>query len=196
MLYCFSDKFSSRKGWRKYETVLSAMNNKLVVVTDLGSFKAYKLETNNQHSTPRLELIEEFSLVDAHGKMIDRLTDLAGRYHAPVLGKWATPWGERHNIELERKRRLVKQVAHALADLLRRNGVDSCYLAAGKEINHQIIAELPRDARAKIEKIVACDLNKADKTELLRHFQVLKVKSGEAPVWQNAPQARRGGAGV
>src|SRR5438309_690777 len=74
MLYCFSDKFSSRKGWRKYETVLSAMNNKLVVVTDLGSFKAYKLETNNQHSTPRLELIEEFSLVDAHGKMIDRLT--------------------------------------------------------------------------------------------------------------------------
>ena len=172
----------------------SAMNNKLVVVTDLGSFKAYKLETNSQYSTPRLELVEEFNLVDAHGKIIDHLTDLAGRYHAPVLGKWATPWGERHNIELERKRRLVKQVVHALADLLHRNGADSCYLAAGKEINHQIMAELPRDARAKIEKIVACDLTKANKTEILRHFEIFKVKPAEAPVWQNAPQARRGGS--
>jgi len=169
------------------------MNNKLVVVTDLGSFKAYKLETNNQHSTPRLELIEEFNLVDAHGKMLDHLTDVAGRYHAPVMGKWASPWGERHNIELERKRRLVKQVAYALTDLLRRNGPDGCYLAAGKEINHQIIAELPRDARAKIEKIVACDLTKAEKVEILRHFDILKAKLGEVHVWQHAPQARRGG---
>ena len=169
------------------------MNNKLVIVTDLGSFKAYKLETNSQHSTPRLELIEEFNLVDAHGKMIDHLTDLAGRYHAPVMGKWATPWGERHNIELERKRRLIKQVAHALTDLLRRNGADGCYLAAGKEINHQIVAELPREARAKIEKIVACDLTKTEKTEILRHFEIFKAKSGEIPVWQNAQQTRRSG---
>ncbi len=169
------------------------MNNKLVVVTDLGSFKAYKLETNSQHSLPRLELIEEFNLVDAHGKMMEHLTDLAGRYHAPVMGKWATPRGERHNIELERKRRLVKQVAHALTDLLRRNGADGCYLAAGKEINHQIVAELPRDARAKIEKIVACDLTKAEKVEILRHFEISKPKLGEIPVWQIAPQARRGG---
>src|SRR5438552_846879 len=63
------------------------MNNKLVVVTDLGSFKAYKLEVNGLHKTPRLELIEEFNLVEAHGKMSDRLSDLAGRYHAPALAK-------------------------------------------------------------------------------------------------------------
>ena len=169
------------------------MNNKLLVVTDLGSFKAYKLELNSEHRTPRLELIEEFNLVDAHGKMSDQLTDLAGRYHAPVMGKWATPWGERHNIELERKRRLVKQVALALTDLLRRNGADGCYLAAGKEINHQIIAELPREARTKIEKIAACDLIKAEKTEILRHFDIFKAKLSEMPVWQNASQSRRSG---
>src|SRR6266404_1910097 len=168
------------------------MNNKLVVVTDLGSFKAYKLETNSQHSLPRLELIEEFNLVDAHGKMMEHLTDLAGRYHAPVMGKWATPWGERHNIELEKKRRLVKQVAHALTDLLRREAVDGCYLAAGKEINHQILAELPRQVRARIEKIVPCDLTKAEKADVLRHFDILKSKSNEMPILQ-APQTRRSG---
>src|SRR5258708_38674575 len=124
------------------------MNNKLLVVTELGSLKAYKLATINQHSTPRLELVEEFSLVDAHGKMMDDMADLAGRSHAPAMGKWATPSGERHNIELERKRRLVKQLAHALADMLRRDGADGCYLAGGKEINHPSLAELPRDALA------------------------------------------------
>src|ERR1044071_164433 len=169
------------------------MNNKLVVVTDLGSFKAYKLELKSQHSTPRLELIEEFNLVDAHGKMSDKLTDLAGRYHVLVMGKWAAPRGERHNIELERKRRLVKQVAEALTELLRRNGADGCYLAAGKEINHQIIAELPREARSKIEKIVACDLIKAEKSDILRHFDILKAKLTEMPVWQSAPQTKRSG---
>src|SRR5436190_5327090 len=167
------------------------MNDKLLVVTDLGSFKAYRLEVNNQHSTPRLELIEEFNLVEAHGKLSDRLTDMAGRYHAPTLGKWATPWGERHNIELEKKRRLVKQVAHALTDLLRREAVDGCYLAAGKEINHQILAELPRQVRARIEKIVPCDLTIAEKADILKHFDVLKPKAQEIPLWQNHPPGQR-----
>src|SRR5689334_19659767 len=129
------------------------MNNKLVVVADLGSFKAYKLEANNLHSTPRLELIEETNLMDASGKMQERVNESSAREHAPVMGKWATPWGERHNIELERKRRLVKQLAQALTSLLRRDSGDGCYLAASKEISHQLIAELPREARARIEKI-------------------------------------------
>ena len=166
------------------------MNNKLVVVTDLGSFKAYRLEANSLHRTPRLELIEEFNLVEAHGKLLDRVTDSAGRYHGPTLGKWATTWGERHNIDLERKRRLIKQVAAALANLLRKDGADGCYLAAGKDINHQILAELPREARLKIEKVVPCDLAKADKVEILRRFEVLKLKATEAAVLVNPP--RRG----
>ena len=167
------------------------MNNKLVVVADLGSFKAYKLEANNPRSTPRLELIEEFNLSDAHGKMLDRITDLAGRYHAPMMGKWATPWGERHNIELERKRRLVKQLAHSLIALLHRDGSDSCYLAASKEISHQILAELPRETQVKIEKIIPCDLTKADKSELMRRFDILKSKLGETAFLAGRDQMRR-----
>jgi len=169
------------------------MNNKIVVVTDLGSFKAYKLEANSFHKTPRLELIEEINFVEAHGRLGDRLTDLAGRYHAPTLGKWAAPWGERHNIELEQKRRLIKQVSHALAALLRRNTTDGCYLAASKEITHQIIAELPREARARIEKIVSSDLTKMEKSELLRHFDILKPKVNEVVSWQSREAFRRSG---
>jgi Protein required for attachment to host cells len=170
-----------------------AMNNKLVVITDLGSFKAYKLHADGLHSTPRLELIEQFNLDEAHRKFTDGLSDLAGRYHSPSLGKWATPWGERHNIELERKRRLIKQVAHALADLLRRDGSDGCYLAAGKEINHQILAELPRSLHPRIEKIVPCDLTKADKSEILKHFDIPKLKLSDMPFLPGREQMRRNG---
>jgi len=167
------------------------MNNKLVVVADLGSFKAYKLARSSLHSTPRLELIEELNLIDANGKRPQELAELTGRQHAPMMGKWATPWGERHNIELERKRRLIKQVAHHLAALLNRDGSDGCYLAASKEISNQIIAELPRSARVKIEKIVACDLTKAEKVELLRHFEVSKPKSLEPHLLTIGGQPRK-----
>jgi hypothetical protein len=167
------------------------MNNKLVVVADLGSFKAYKLEANNLHSTPRLELTEEINLMDASGRTLERTNESSSREHAPVMGKWATPWGERHNIELERKRRLVKQLANALTALLRRDSADGCYLAASKEISHQILAELPREARARIEKIVASDLTKAEKVDLLRHFEVGKQKPGETAILANQ-QMRRG----
>lgn len=169
------------------------MNNKLLIVTDLGSFKAYRLEASSLHSTPRLELVEEFNFVDAHGKFSDHISDLAGRYHAPAMGKWATPWGERHNIELERKRRLIKQVAQAIVELLRKSGTVGCYLAAGKEINHQILDELPREVRAKIEKIVPCDLTKAERSEIFRHFEIPKVKVGEAALLQNRETLRRNG---
>src|SRR5204863_3157382 len=106
------------------------MNNKLVVAADLGSFKAYRLETNSLHSTPRLELIEEINLNDTYAHLAG--VDPSGGFHSPMMGKWAVSSGERHNIELERKRRLIKQVAHFLNSLLQRESSDGCYLAASK----------------------------------------------------------------
>jgi hypothetical protein len=160
------------------------------VVADLGSFKAYKLEQGTSHSTARLELIEEINLAGPQVKL--PVMDLSGGYHPPTLGKWAASAGERHNIELERKRRLVKQVSHFLNALLRRAGSDGCYLAASKEIAHQILAELPRESRAKIEKIMPVDLTKAEKSELLRRLELPKPKSGETPFLPNREQFRKG----
>jgi len=162
------------------------MNEKLIVVADLGSFKAYKLEEGTSHSTPRLELIEEINLAGTQLKL--PVIDTSGGYHSPMMGKWAASAGERHNIELERKRRLVKQVAHFLSELLRRSASDGCYLAASKEIAHQIVRELPREARIKIEKIVPCDLTKAEKSDLLRRFEPEKTKFAETAFLANRQQ--------
>ena len=145
------------------------MKNIVIVVTDLGNFRAYKLE-KTQLNTPRLELMQDSLSVNGHGKIVDKVSDQAGRYHNGMHGKWATPWGEPHNIELEDRKRGVRQIAQELDMILRDDAVDGCWLAASKEINHQVIAELEPHLRTKILKNVPCDLTRVDKSELLEHF--------------------------
>jgi protein required for attachment to host cells len=146
------------------------MKNIVIIVTDLGNFKAYKLEKTNLN-TPRLELMQESLPVNGHhAKIVDKVSDQAGRYHNGMQGKWATPWGEPHNIELEDRKRRVRHVAHELDSILRNDNIDGCWLAASKEINHQLLAELGPQARTKILKNIPADLTRTDKSQLLNHF--------------------------
>jgi len=135
--------------------------------------KAYRLENNHPTHIPRLELIEEFKSADAHGKLVDAVTDLAGRFprSGGVAGaSGAMSDGERHNIALEKRKRLVRQLAQRFNALARRPEVERCLLAASRQINHQLLEELDPQVRAKIEKNVPADLTKADRAEILRHF--------------------------
>src|SRR6185503_6676082 len=134
--------FTGRKG------EIRIMQNIVVVVTDQGNFKAYKLEKTDRN-TPRLVLMEEFLPVNGHGKLLDKVSDQAGRYHNGAHGKWATPWGEPHNIELEQRKRLIRQLSDELQNVLNDQGIDGCYFAASKDVHNQILDALPRQARAK-----------------------------------------------
>jgi hypothetical protein len=149
------------------------MKNTLVVVTDLACFKAFRLENNHPHQTPRLELVDEFNNADAHEKLVDKVTDLSGRFPRSSGGagaRGAMSDGERHNIELESRKRLVRQLAQRLNALARGPEVERCLLAASREINHQLLEELEASVRAKIEKNVPADLTKLERAEILRHF--------------------------
>jgi len=145
------------------------MKKIVIVVTDLGNFKAYKLEKTNLN-TPRLELMREELPVNGQNKIVAKVSDHAGRYHNGAHGKWATPWGEPHNIELEDRKRRVRHVAHELDLLLGNDKIDGCWLAASKEINHQVISGLGPQARAKIWKNIPADLTRTRKSQLLDHF--------------------------
>ena len=149
------------------------MKNTLVIVTDLGCFKAYRLENHHPTPTRRLLPVEEFNNADAHGKLVEKVTDQAGRFPrgTGLPGPTgAMSDGERHNIELESRKRIVRQLAQKVNALARLKTVDACLLAASREINHQLLDELEPEVRAKIEKIVPADLTKLDRTEILRHF--------------------------
>ncbi len=149
------------------------MKNTVVVVTDLACLKAYRIDPNPQHSSPRLELLEEFHCNGAHERLVDKVSDQSGRFPrggGSPNGASAMSAGERHNIELEQRKRLVRQLAGRLNTVITRPGIERCLLAASKEINHQLIEELPTSTRGKIQKNLAADLTKLDKSELLAHF--------------------------
>lgn len=148
------------------------MKNTLVVITDLGGLKAYRLDDDQQFSNPRLELLEEFTNPDAQTRLVDQVTDLAGRFpRGTAFGNnGAMSDGERHNIELEKRRRGVRRLATRLNSLMNDPNVEQCYLAASKEINRQLLDELESNARAKIGMNIPADLMKVNKSELMRHF--------------------------
>ena len=51
----------------------------LIIVADRGSLKAYRVNETPTRG-PSLKLVQAFDVTDAHGKLIDKVTDLAGRY--------------------------------------------------------------------------------------------------------------------
>src|ERR1041385_3583331 len=128
------------------------MKNTLVVVTDLGGFKAYRLEKDRQFSNPRLELLEEFANPDAPRKLVEQVSDFAGRFPRRTNpgASSAMSDGERHNIELEKRKRGVRRLATRLNSLMSDPDVEQCFLAASREINRKLLEELESSARAKI----------------------------------------------
>src|SRR5205085_4633250 len=111
----------------------------------LGGFKAYKLENNSHlNRTPRLEFLQQFDNVQAHGRLVDKVSDLSGRFPrgTGLKAGGAMSDGERHNIELESRKRSVRRLAQHLNILARNEEIERCFLAASREINHQLLEEL------------------------------------------------------
>src|SRR6266487_1697900 len=95
----------------------------LIIVTDRGSLKAYRVDETPTRG-PSLRLVQAFDLTDAHGRLIDKVTDLAGRF--PVGdgagGRHANSIAERTQMETETHRRIQKQLADQIIKLSRAMG--------------------------------------------------------------------------
>ena len=148
--------------------------NKLVVVTDTGTFKAFRLEEDDYTSTPRLKPVEQYETFLGDDRISRRLSDQAGRHGKGGIGLAGIndgETGEQHNIRLENERRSIKQIAEKMNELLGDGEFESCYFAASSEINPSIIEHLSPQARAKIEKNVHRNLVNAQRDELLSQFR-------------------------
>lgn len=145
------------------------MKPKLVIVTDLGLLKAYRLETTPQ-GTPHLEPLEELVLEPAHHRLSEQVTDFAGRHAAPVARNWGAPMGDDHNLKMETRRRLIRTLAGHIQRLIERNGENGCCLAVPREIHRQLLDELLKPVLARIQRSVPQDLTKATKKELIEIF--------------------------
>ncbi len=145
--------------------------DKIVFVADLGHFNAYRLSKTPQ-GTGKLDLIESFDSVEAHGKYSSKFSDQAGNFGESVgKGTFAKGSGEAHNIDIENEKRIVKNIAKSIAKIVAsEKGCDAWHLAAEKSINGQILEFLDPGVKAKLEKNIASNLTKADKTEIVSRF--------------------------
>ena len=149
------------------------MKNTLLIVADLAGLKAYKLENAPHHRATRLAPFAQLDFPDAHSRLGEQVTDFSGRFPRGLGNRnfgQAMSDGERHNIEIEQRKRIVRRLAQRINQLALAREVDSCLLAASREINQQLIAEIDPRVRAKIQRNVPADLTKIARADLLRRF--------------------------
>jgi hypothetical protein len=148
----------------------------LIIVTDRGSLKAYRVNETPTRG-PSLQLVQAFNITDAHGRLVDKVSDLAGRF--PVTDgagahRGASSIAERTQLATETDRRIQKELADQIVKIVSGNGKEGWSFAAPAEIHSAIVDLLPATVRDRIVEHVKSDLVKTEPSKLPAHFRSLR----------------------
>ncbi len=144
--------------------------DRLIIVADLGHFKAYKVSTDSPGS-PKIDLIESYDSIEGHGKLSEKLSDGAGRFG--LSGRKnidAKGFGEAHNIILEAEKKAAKLIAKDITAIIKREGTKKWWFAASNKMNSLVIENLDKGIKAMIDKNINSNLTNTKKSEILKHF--------------------------
>lgn len=151
----------------------------LVIVADRGTVKAFKVnETPNRG--PGLQMVRAFNLTDAHGRYQDKLTDQAGRFPvgdgggAAGSGRHQNAIAERQGLETENDRRIFKELAANIAEVIKSEAPEGWSFAAPSQLQPRILELLPTDVRERIVEHVPADLVNLPVAELAERFRSLQ----------------------
>jgi hypothetical protein len=146
----------------------------LVIAADRGSLKAYRVEETPTRG-PSLQLIQAFNITDAHGRLLDKLTDGAGGF--PVAdggtGRHMNAIAER-KMEVEIDRRIHKELAKRITEIVKSDGAEGWSFAAPAPSQKAIVELLPGDVRDRIVEYVKSDLVNVEPAKLIGHFRSLR----------------------
>jgi hypothetical protein len=145
----------------------------LIIVADRGSLKAYRVNETPTRG-PSLKLIQAFDVTDAHGKLVDKVTDLAGRYAASDGAGMHQASIAETKLETETERRINRQLADQITKIAKSDGVEGWSFAAPASCHNAIIDLLPPDVRSRIVEFVKSDLVKVEPVKLGSHFRSLR----------------------
>jgi hypothetical protein len=145
----------------------------LIIVADRGSLKAYKV-TQTPNRGPHLELVQAFDTTEARGRYQDKLTDQAGSFPGGSAPGQTNSVAERTGMETENDRRICKQLADSIAEIVTGQGQEGWSFAAPASIESAIVEMLPQGIRGKIVEHVKSDLVKIEPAKLSGHFRSLQ----------------------
>ncbi len=146
----------------------------LVIVADRGTLKAYRVDETPTRG-PSLHLVQAFNITDAHGKLGDKVTDLAGRF--PVSDGAGTHHGasiSESKLGTETDRRIYKQLADQIVKITTESGKEGWSFAAPAEMYSAVVDLLPGRVRDRIVEHVKSDLVKVEPAKLHTHFRSLQ----------------------
>ncbi len=147
----------------------------LVITADRGSLKAYQVNETPTRG-PSLKLVQAFDVTAAHGKLIDKVTDLAGRFAVTdsAGSHRGTASIAESKLETETGRRINKELADQIAKIVNGSGKEGWAFAAAPEIHSAIVELLPDRVRNRIVEHVKSDLVKVEPAKLPNHFRSLR----------------------
>ncbi|MBA2623451.1 MAG: host attachment protein [Chthoniobacterales bacterium] len=151
----------------------------LIIVTDRGGLKAYRVNETPTRGAA-LELVQAFETTDAHGRYQDKVSDQAGSF--PVNtgantaggGRHQNAIAERQGMEAENDRRIFKQLAESISEVVKRDGKEGWSFAAPASIHSAVVDLLPAEVRDCIVEHVKSDLVKIELADLRQHFRSLQ----------------------
>ncbi|HUE41784.1 MAG TPA: host attachment protein [Chthoniobacterales bacterium] len=147
----------------------------LVILADRGSLKAYQVNETPTRG-PSLKLVQAFDITEAHGKFVDKVTDLAGRF--PVTEGAGAHRGPasiaESKLQTETERRINRELADQIAKIINGSGQAGWSFAAPAEIHAAIVDLLPGRIRDRIVEHVKSDLVKVEPAKLSSHFRSLR----------------------
>jgi hypothetical protein len=147
----------------------------LVIAADRGSLKAYQVNETPTRG-PSLKLIQAFDVTAAHGRLIDKVSDQAGRF--PVSDGAGSHHGasisEATQLETETDRRINKELAEQITKIVNGSGKEGWAFAAPSEIHGAIVDLLPDRVRNRIVEHVKSDLVKVEPAKFPNHFRSLR----------------------
>lgn len=146
----------------------------LLIVTDRGGLRAFKVEPN-PHRAPGLHLIDSFAAADAHGRYEDKLTDRAGRLGSNASGRHLGGSDEHGTIDIENDRRACKHVAARINELVKREQPETWLLAVPAQIKKLILDHVDDEAVKRLGEMAQADLLRVDTSKIASHFLALQA---------------------
>lgn len=155
------------------------MKSSFLIVTDRGNFKAYRVEKAPEGRPPRVTLVQAFSMTDAHLKITDRDTDMAGRFSdgsalTHSQGRQQNSTAERH-LDLETDRRLIREIAGHVTEVLEQHQPEAWSFAAPSTIHEAVLKQLDGKLLRHLGEQVTADLVKIEPAKLLSHFSEVRA---------------------
>lgn len=169
----------------------------IVIVADLGQFKAYKaqermpdamrLERGGKYTVideakigqasenVKLDLIKDIDYIDAHKSLRDVMSDEPGQWQGgknPFSAQGVGPrsHGQDH-LEEDIERRIVKALVGDISDLIKKEGPSGWYLALPEKIYNPVLEGLDKTIKTTLKISLAKDLTKVHRSDLVDFFK-------------------------